>query len=81
MPDQLHVVQVSPGKWCFHYADVQYSGLIVISRSLPVDRQRVHDVFHMMDVDDSGSLDKEEFREVMMVLCSNIFTRVLVQCT
>lgn len=68
-----------------------YSGLLLIHLKLgcyagpaacrPVDRQRVHDVFEKMDVDDSGSLDKEEFREVMMVLCSNIFTRVMVQCT
>ena len=67
-----------------------YSGLLLIHLKLgcyagpaacrPVDRQRVHDVFLKMDVDQSGSLDKEEFREVMMVLCSNIFTRVMVQC-
>lgn len=67
-----------------------YSGLLLIHLKLgcyagpaacrPVDRARVHQVFETMDVDDSGSLDKEEFREVMMVLCSNIFTRVLIQC-
>jgi len=32
-----------------------------------------------MDADGSGALDKEEFREVMEVLCSNVFTRVMAQ--
>jgi hypothetical protein len=68
-----------------------YSGLLLIHLKLgcyagpaacrPVDRQRVRAVFQKMDVDHSGTLDRDEFREVMMVLCSNIFTRVLVQCT
>jgi Ca2+-binding EF-hand superfamily protein len=66
-----------------------YSGLLLIHLKLgcyagpaacrPVDRQRVRAVFQKMDVDHSGTLDRDEFREVMMVLCSNIFTRVLVQ--
>jgi hypothetical protein len=33
-----------------------------------------------MDVDQSGSLDRDEFLQVMMVLCSNVLTRVMVQC-
>jgi Ca2+-binding EF-hand superfamily protein len=67
-----------------------YSGLLLIHLKLgcyagpaacrPVDRQRVHDVFLKMDVDQSGSLDREEFLHVMMILCSNVFTRVMVQC-
>jgi Ca2+-binding EF-hand superfamily protein len=67
-----------------------YSGLLLIHLKLgcyagpaacrPVDRQRVHDVFVKMDVDQSGSLDREEFLHVMMVLCSNVVTRVMVQC-
>jgi Ca2+-binding EF-hand superfamily protein len=67
-----------------------YSGLLLIHLKLgcyagpaacrPVDRQRVHDVFLKMDVDQSGSLDREEFLHVMMVLCSNVVTRVMVQC-
>ena len=67
-----------------------YSGLLLIHLKLgcyagpaacrPVDRERVHAVFEKMDVDDSKSLNQEEFKQVMMVLCSNIFTRVLVQC-
>jgi hypothetical protein len=32
-----------------------------------------------MDVDHSGTLDREEFTEVMTVLCSNVFTRVMAQ--
>lgn len=67
-----------------------YSGLLLIHLKLgcyagpaacrPVDRQRVHDVFRKMDVDQSGSLDRDEFLQVMMVLCSNVLTRVMVQC-
>jgi hypothetical protein len=33
-----------------------------------------------MDIDQSGSLDRDEFLQVMMVLCSNVLTRVMVQC-
>lgn len=67
-----------------------YSGLLLIHLKLgcyagpaacrPVDRQLVHDIFRKMDVDQSGSLDREEFLQVMMVLCSNVLTRVMVQC-
>lgn len=67
-----------------------YSGLLLIHLKLgcyagpaacrPVDRQRVHDIFRKMDVDQSGSLDRDEFLQVMMVLCSNVLTRVMVQC-
>jgi len=66
-----------------------YSGLLLIHLKLgtytgpaackPVDRARVHDIFVKRDIDNSGSLDKEEFQGVMAVLCGNIFTRVLVQ--
>jgi Ca2+-binding EF-hand superfamily protein len=68
-----------------------YSGLLLIHLSWDVMRDRPRVVlsidneftpfFKKMDVDHSGTLDQDEFREVMMVLCSNIFTRVLVQCT
>ena len=67
-----------------------YSGLLLIHLKLgcyagpaacrPVDRQRVHDIFCKMDVDQSGSLDRDEFLQVMVVLCSNVLTRVMVQC-
>jgi len=66
-----------------------YSGLLLIHLKLgsyagpaackPVDRERVHQIFLKFDVDGSGSLDRDEFHEVMTVLCSNVFTRVLVQ--
>ena len=66
-----------------------YSGLLLIHLKLgcyagpaacrPVDRQRVHDIFVKMDVDHSGALDRQEFHEVMTVLCSNVLTRVMVQ--
>jgi len=66
-----------------------YSGLLLIHLKLgsyagpaackPVDRERVHAVFVKMDVDNSGSLDREEFTQVMTVLCSNVLTRVMAQ--
>mmetsp|Transcript_26394 Transcript_26394/g.34369 ORF Transcript_26394/g.34369 Transcript_26394/m.34369 type:complete len:334 (+) Transcript_26394:26-1027(+) len=66
-----------------------YSGMLLIHLKLgmyagpaackPVDHDRVVKVFHTMDVDGSGSLDKDEFREVMMILFSNVLLRVVVQ--
>lgn len=66
-----------------------YSGLLLIHLKLgsyagpaackPVGRERVSQIFKKRDLDHSGSLDKEEFSEVMSVLCGNIFTRVFVQ--
>lgn len=66
-----------------------YSGLLLIHLKLglyagpaackPVDKEHVLSVFHKMDVDDSGTLDREEFREVMMILFSNVLLRVMMQ--
>uniref|UniRef100_A0A7S1UZZ3 EF-hand domain-containing protein n=1 Tax=Grammatophora oceanica TaxID=210454 RepID=A0A7S1UZZ3_9STRA len=66
-----------------------YSGLLLIHLKLgsyagpaackPVDREKVHAVFNKMDADKSGSLDREEFLEVMTVLCSNVVSRVMAQ--
>lgn len=66
-----------------------YSGLLLIHLKLgsyagpaackPVGREQVVEIFKLRDLDHSGSLDKDEFSEVMSVLCGNIFTRVAVQ--
>lgn len=66
-----------------------YSGLLLIHLKLgtmagpaackPVTREQVSRVFKKRDADGSGSLDKEEFREVMSVLCGNVFARVAAQ--
>lgn len=66
-----------------------YSGLLLIHLKLgsyagpaacrPVAREQVHDIFTKRDRDNSGTLDREEFLEVMSVLCGNIFTRVFAQ--
>lgn len=70
-----------------------YSGLLLIHLKLgtyagpaackPISREKCHDVFTKMDVDQSGSLDREEFDAVMMVLFGNVLLRVLFQyaCT
>lgn len=49
----------------------------------PIDREKCHAVFTKMDADQSGSLDKDEFEAVMMVLFGNVMTRVAIQyaCT
>lgn len=47
----------------------------------PLSRPRCYAVFQKFDYDNSGGLDREEFRRVMMVLFSNVFARVLVQYT
>ena len=66
-----------------------YAGLLLIHLKLgmyagpaackPLDRARCEAMFRMFDVDDSGHLSKDEFRQVMMVLFGNVFLRVLVQ--
>ena len=66
-----------------------YSGLLLIHLKLgsyagpaacrPVARERVHDLFLMRDLDNSGTLDRDEFGEVIAVLCGNVFTRVFAQ--
>ena len=70
-----------------------YSGLLLIHLKLgmylgpaackPLAREKCHTIFHKMDIDDSGYLDVDEFRHVMMVLFGNVFLRVIVQwaCT
>jgi hypothetical protein len=66
-----------------------YSGLLLIHLKLgmyagpaacrPLDRVRVAAVFARFDSNDSGHLDRDEFRQVMLVLFSNVVLRVLVQ--
>lgn len=66
-----------------------YAGLLMIHLYLgmylgpaackPLDRERCRIIFRKMDADQSGSLDREEFRHVMMVLFGNVMVRVLVQ--
>lgn len=68
-----------------------YSGLLLIHLKLgtyagpaacrPLSRERAETVFHKFDVDGSGTLDKDEFQNVMTVLFGNVFFRVLVQWT
>jgi len=66
-----------------------YSGLLMMHLKLatyagpaackPLSREKCHHIFVKMDVDGSGALDREEFRAIMMVLCSNVLSRVLAQ--
>lgn len=66
-----------------------YTGLLLIHLQLgmyagpaackPLSRERVHSIFHKMDVDRSGTLQKGEFERCMAVLFSNVILRVMVQ--
>jgi hypothetical protein len=66
-----------------------YSGLLLIHLKLgtyagpaacrPLGRERCHAVFQKMDLDGSGTLDFDEFQQVMSVLFSNILLRVIAQ--
>lgn len=36
------------------------------------------EIFHLLDTDDSGTLDKAEFAAVMRVLYSQVLTRIVL---
>jgi len=66
-----------------------YSGLILIHLKLaayvgpaacrPASRAYVEEIFDILDHDNSGFLDENEFGVVITMLCSQILTRVLLQ--
>jgi hypothetical protein len=84
----MFMIEQYYANFCYHFKEL-YSGLLLIHLKLgsyagpaacrPVSRQQVRDVFQKRDVDGSGSLDREEFGEVMAVLCGNVLTRVIAQ--
>ena len=53
-----------------------YSSLILLQ---PVSREQCQIVFLTMDMDNSGTLDKEEFEQVMMILFGNVLFRIVIQ--
>ena len=65
-----------------------YTGLLLIHLQLaaflgpaacrPVTREQANKLFDLMDTDHSGTLSEDEFEQVMLVLCSNIVTRVIL---
>ena len=68
-----------------------YTGLLMIHLKLatyagpaacrPATREYCEKIFDQMDVDKSGELDREEFTEVMQIVCAQVFTRVTIQWT
>jgi hypothetical protein len=68
-----------------------YSGLLLIHLKLgvslgpaackPISREQCKKMFHKVDVDGSGTLSKEEFDAVMVVLFGNALLRVAFQYT
>jgi hypothetical protein len=45
----------------------------------PASREYVDSLFDSLDVDSSGQLDVDEFSQIMIILCSEITSRVLLQ--
>uniref|UniRef100_A0A7S4M4V9 EF-hand domain-containing protein n=1 Tax=Odontella aurita TaxID=265563 RepID=A0A7S4M4V9_9STRA len=45
----------------------------------PATREYVETIFDKMDDDGSGTLDRDEFADVMAVLCGQVMTRVVLQ--
>ncbi len=66
-----------------------YTGLLLVHLKLaayvgpaacrPVSKDYLFTMFDLLDTDDSGTLNKEEFTELMTILCSQITTRVFTQ--
>lgn len=66
-----------------------YAGLILVHLKLaayvgpaacrPASREYVEEIFDILDVDKSGFLSRKEFRVAMMIFCSQIVSRVMVQ--
>ena len=44
----------------------------------PASKEYVTEIFHLLDTDDSGTLGKEEFAEVIKILFSQVFTRIVI---
>lgn len=45
----------------------------------PASKEYVKEMFTLLDVDNSGVLNKDEFTNVMKILFSQVFTRILLQ--
>jgi hypothetical protein len=66
-----------------------YSGLLLIHLKLgtyagpaackPISREQTHTLFEKADIDHSGTLDRDEFDAVMMILFGNALLRVAFQ--
>ncbi len=48
-------------------------------RKQPASGGYVSEIFHLLDVDDSGVLTREEFSSEVKILYSQVFTRMIVQ--
>jgi hypothetical protein len=49
--------------------------------SQPAIKKYVSEIFHIVDTDNSGTLDRQEFATVMQILYSQVFTRIVIQWT
>jgi EF hand len=86
--DQAFALIDSDGSGCVDEKEL-YTGLLLIHLQLgmyagpaackPLSRERVHSIFLKMDMDRSGTLQKDEFERCMAVLFGNVVLRVMVQ--
>ncbi|OEU23541.1 hypothetical protein FRACYDRAFT_143514, partial [Fragilariopsis cylindrus CCMP1102] len=71
-----------------------YTGLLLIHLKLgmyagpaacnkPISKQNCQQLFHTLDIDSNGRLDKQEFQNVLPLLMGNVISRILFQllCT
>eukprot|EP01082_Thalassiosira_pseudonana_P006783 g15042.t1 g15042 contig21:430537-432225(+) len=80
---------VDEDKSGFVTLDELYAGLLLIHLKFavyvgapacrPASRAYVSDIFHLVDVDNSGSLSKDEFSTAIKILYSQVFTRIIIQ--
>ena len=47
----------------------------------PASKKYVTEVFHIVDADNSGHLDRKEFGTAMQILYGQVFTRIVIQWT
>lgn len=64
------------GLLLIHLATARYVGAPACR---PASRGYVNEIFHLLDVDNSGTLTREEFETVMKILYSQVFTRIVIQ--
>ena len=53
--------------------------ILSTAKQKPLSRERCNAMFEKFDCNNSGGLDRKEFRRIMMVLFSNIVARVFLQ--
>ena len=59
----------------YFFAPSEYAGA---AACFPADRQTIDKLFDASDLDNSGTIDEEEFTKIMIVCCGQILSRVVL---